>query len=237
MESGRAPTSAPGRTSPAIAPVSRRRRGAPRRSGVQRLSAGSQVGGIVPTWQLFRTATAWRIAAASRSRFPRPTNGRTWSRRFATSVIMLFQRSARSSRFRSPQPVAQRLRRRRARERAHARFRGRPGAVEADRPRDADADASAPPIRSTARPYNAGLGFYAYLRFHIDSTKYRRWNMDPAVAAECPPIVHPEDVASVGQPLPAQSQSPRQSPAVAPGSARVFTAAPPQTRKRPPANR
>jgi hypothetical protein len=51
-------------------------------------------------------------------------------------------------------------------------------------------------------PYSAGLGFYAYLRFHVDSTKYRRWNMDPAVAAECPPIVHPEDVASVGQPLP-----------------------------------
>jgi hypothetical protein len=52
-------------------------------------------------------------------------------------------------------------------------------------------------------PYNAGLGFYAYLRFHIDSTKFRRWNMDPAVAAECPPIVHPEDIASVGQPIPA----------------------------------
>ena len=50
--------------------------------------------------------------------------------------------------------------------------------------------------------YNAGLGFYAYLRFHVDSTKYRRWNMDPAVAAECPPLIHPEDIASVGQPLP-----------------------------------
>jgi hypothetical protein len=50
--------------------------------------------------------------------------------------------------------------------------------------------------------YSAGLGFYAYLRFHVDSTKFRRWNMDPAVAAECPPIVHPEDIASIGQPLP-----------------------------------
>jgi hypothetical protein len=40
------------------------------------------------------------------------------------------------------------------------------------------------------------------LRFHVDSMKYRRWNMDPAVAAECPPIVHPEDIASIGQPLP-----------------------------------
>jgi len=49
--------------------------------------------------------------------------------------------------------------------------------------------------------YNAGLGFYAYLRFHVDSTKFRRWNMDPAVAADCPPILHPEDVASSGQPM------------------------------------
>ncbi|MFL6843109.1 MAG: hypothetical protein ACJ8D2_11805, partial [Sphingomicrobium sp.] len=53
--------------------------------------------------------------------------------------------------------------------------------------------------------YNAGLGFYAFLRFHVDSTKFRRWNMDPAVAAECPPLVRPEDIASVGQPMPAQA--------------------------------
>jgi hypothetical protein len=66
--------------------------------------------------------------------------------------------------------------------------------------------------------YGVGLGFYAYLRFHIDSTKYRRWNMDPAVAAECPPIVHPEDAASIGQPIPAQTPAPAQpsNPPVAP---------------------
>ena len=51
-------------------------------------------------------------------------------------------------------------------------------------------------------PYGAGLGFYAYLRFHVDSMKFRRWNMDPEVLALCPPIVHPSDIASVGQPLP-----------------------------------
>jgi hypothetical protein len=61
--------------------------------------------------------------------------------------------------------------------------------------------------------YQAGLGFYAYLRFHIDSTKYRRWNMDPAVAAECPPIIHPEDIASVGQPLPAPATNAPSGPA------------------------
>jgi hypothetical protein len=56
--------------------------------------------------------------------------------------------------------------------------------------------------------YSAGLGFYAYLRFHVDSMKFRRWNMDPAVAAECPPIIHPEDIASVGQPLPPAAAAP-----------------------------
>ena len=55
--------------------------------------------------------------------------------------------------------------------------------------------------------YTAGLGFYAFLRFHVDSTKFRRWNMDPAVLALCPPIVHPSDIASVGQPLPVQTQA------------------------------
>jgi hypothetical protein len=55
--------------------------------------------------------------------------------------------------------------------------------------------------------YSAGLGFYAYLRFHVDSTKFRRWNMDPAVAAECPQLIHPEDIASVGQPLPSATST------------------------------
>jgi hypothetical protein len=70
--------------------------------------------------------------------------------------------------------------------------------------------------------YSAGLGFYAYLRFHVDSTKFRRWNMDPAVAAECPPILHPEDIASVGQPLP-----PPSTPALAPVAAPAATVAQP----------
>jgi hypothetical protein len=39
--------------------------------------------------------------------------------------------------------------------------------------------------------------------------------MDPAVAAECPPIVQPEDIASIGQPLPPASPAPVQQPAVA----------------------
>jgi len=75
--------------------------------------------------------------------------------------------------------------------------------------------------------YNAGLGFYAYLRFHVDSTKFRRWNMDPAVAAECPPIVHPEDVASVGQPLVVPAPGPATAP-IGAVSAPMTAPTPPQ---------
>ena len=48
--------------------------------------------------------------------------------------------------------------------------------------------------------YSVGLGFYAFLRFHVDTTKYRRWGADPNVAS-CPPIIRPVDVATVGQPV------------------------------------
>src|SRR4029079_12104801 len=68
-------------------------------------------------------------------------------------------------------------------------------------------------------PYGAGLGFYAFIRFHVDSMKFRRWNMDPEVLALCPPLIHPEDIASVGQPIPT-------TPAPAPAIAPPVTAAP-----------
>jgi hypothetical protein len=45
--------------------------------------------------------------------------------------------------------------------------------------------------------YGVGLGFYAFLRFHVDTTKYRRWGTDVS-AHDCPPIIQPQDVATVG---------------------------------------
>jgi 3-oxoacyl-[acyl-carrier protein] reductase len=69
------------------------------------------------------------------------------------------------------------------------------------------------------RGLSGGLGFYAYLRFHVDSTKFRRWNMDPAVAADCPAIVHQEDIASVGQPLPPAATTPPPVTPAAPSTA------------------
>ena len=72
--------------------------------------------------------------------------------------------------------------------------------------------------------YQVGLGFYAFLRFHVDTTKYRRWNMDPSVASLCPPIVRPSDVGSVGQPLPAAAKHPA-DPVAAIGAKVVYAPA------------
>jgi hypothetical protein len=47
-------------------------------------------------------------------------------------------------------------------------FRARPGAADADRPRGAGADLCEVHDRR-GKAYGAGLGFYSFLRFHVDS--------------------------------------------------------------------
>ena len=166
-----------------------------------------QVGGILPTWQLLRTATSWKDCGGQPFEVP-PTD--QWPHMVQTLryvrdyVVPAVGPVEPVSVYRNPELNV---------------CAG--GAPESAHKLDSAIDLV--PLKPIDRvtlmrtlcgahsehgaAYNAGLGFYAYLRFHIDSTKYRRWNMDPAVAAECPPIVHPEDAASVGQPLPASDRS------------------------------
>ena len=170
--------------------------------------AANQVAGILPTWQLLRTATSWQECGGQP--FEVPPNDQ-WSHMVQTLryvhdyVIPAVGPVEAVSVYRNP---------------ALNQCAG--GAPESAHKEDSAIDMV--PLRPTDRitlmrtlcgihsehgaPYNAGLGFYAYLRFHVDSIKYRRWNMDPAVAAECPPLIHPEDIATVGQPLPAQGAAP-----------------------------
>ena len=162
---------------------------------------GAQVSGIVPTWQLLRTATSWKDCGGQPFEVPPPDE---WPHMVQTLryirdyVIPAVGPVEPVSVYRNPTLNV---------------CAG--GAPESAHMQDSAVDLV--PLKPIDRvtlmrtlcgvhsehgaPYNAGLGFYAYLRFHIDSTKYRRWNMDPAVAAECPPLIHPEDVASVGQPI------------------------------------
>ena len=174
----------------------------------------NQVNGVLPTWQLLRTATSWSDCGQQPFEVP---PAEEWPHLVQTLryvrdyVIPAVGPVEAVSVYRNP---------------VLNKCAG--GAPESAHKLDSAIDMV--PLRPTDRislmrklcgihtehggPYNAGLGFYAYLRFHVDSTKFRRWNMDPAVAAECPPIVHPEDIASVGQPLPAPATT-----AIAPASA------------------
>jgi hypothetical protein len=176
-----------------------------------------EVAGIVPTWQLFRTATAWQRCAGQPFEVP-PTS--EWPNIVQTLryvrdyVIPAVGPVEPVSGYRNP---VLNVCAGGALESAHKHF----SAVDLV------------PLRSTTREqlmqtlcgahgrrgpaYGVGLGFYAFLRFHVDTTKYRRWNMDPAVASHCPPIVRPPDLASVGQPAPQAEAKP---------SAATVTAAP-----------
>jgi hypothetical protein len=174
-----------------------------------------EVSGIVPTWQLLRTATAWKDCGGQPFEVPPSTE---WPHMVQTLryihdyVIPAVGPVEPVSVYRNP---------------ALNQCAG--GAPESAHKMDSAIDMV--PLRPITREmlmktlcanhsehgaaYNAGLGFYAYLRFHVDSIKFRRWNMDPAVAAECPPIVRPEDIATVGQPI--QVPAPG-STTVAPGT-------------------
>ncbi|HYU96719.1 MAG TPA: hypothetical protein VE989_11190 [Sphingomicrobium sp.] len=191
--------------------------------------ASHQVAGILPTWQLLRTATSWQECGGQPFEVPPAED---WPNMVQTLryvhdyVVPAVGPVEAVSVYRNP---------------TLNQCAG--GAPESAHKLDSAIDLV--PLRPIDRitlmrtlcgihsehgaPYNAGLGFYAFLRFHVDSTKFRRWNMDPAVAAECPPLIRPEDIASVGQPVPAQaapapaSGLPVPGPAVAPGG----TPAPP----------
>jgi hypothetical protein len=163
---------------------------------------GAQVTGVLPTWQLLRTASSWQ--ACGQQPFEVPPAGE-WPhivqtlRYIRDYVVPSIGPVEAVSVYRNPELN---------------QCAG--GAPESAHKLDSAIDMV--PLRPIDRvtlmrtlcgahtehgaAYNAGLGFYAFLRFHVDSTKFRRWNMDPAVAHECPPIIHPDDIASVGQPLP-----------------------------------
>jgi len=188
---------------------------------------GADVGGIVPTWQLLRTATSWKDCGQQPFEIP-PTS--EWPHMVQT---LRYIRDYVVPAVGPVEPVSV------YRNPALNACAG--GAPESAHKLDSAVDLV--PLKPIDRitlmrtlcaghsehgaPYNAGLGFYAYLRFHIDSTKYRRWNMDPAVAAECPPLIHPEDIASVGQPLPTASVTAPNASGPASAAGPSATAAPP----------
>jgi len=164
------------------------------------------VGGVIPTWQLLRTATSWQSCGAQPFEVP-PTS--EWPhivqtlRYIRDYVVPAVGPVEAVSTYRNP---ALNICAGGAPESAHKHY----SAIDMVPLRPISREALMGTLcgihSQHGAAYQAGLGFYAFIRFHVDSTKFRRWNMDPAVAAHCPPIVQPEDVASVGQPLPAPAE-------------------------------
>lgn len=164
------------------------------------------VGGIVPTWQLLRTATSWEKCGAQPFEVPPMAE---WPHIVQTLryihdyVIPAVGPVEPVSGYRNPvlnQCAGG------APESAHKHY----SAVDLV------------PLKPITREqlmrdlctaharrgpdYGVGLGFYAFMRFHVDTSKFRRWNMDPAVANQCPPIIRPTDIATVAQPVHSQAQ-------------------------------
>lgn len=163
------------------------------------------VSGILPTWQILRTATSWQRCGGSPFEVP-PTA--EWPH------IVQTLRYVRDYVVPTVGPV----------EAVSAYRNPTLNVCAGGAPESAHKHYSAidmVPLRQTTREelmrklcavharrgtdYAVGLGFYAFLRFHVDTTKYRRWGADPNVAS-CPPIIRPSDLASVTmtpQPQPA----------------------------------
>lgn len=158
------------------------------------------VGGIVPTWQLIRTASDWQKCGAQPYELP-PVE--YWpnivqSLRFVRDyVVPRIGPVEAVSAYRDP---ALNLCAKGAPESAHRYFQ----AVDLV------------PLKPTTREflihdlcalhadsggrYNIGLGFYAYLRFHIDARKFRKWGAgDGPEAAAC--NAEPPSAAIAGPPL------------------------------------
>lgn len=194
------------------------------------------VSGVVPTWQLLRTATSWQRCGARPfevpplSEWPHIVQTLRYVRDYVIPAVGPVEPV---SAYRNP---------------VLNHCAG--GAPESAHKHYSAIDLV--PLRPTSREqlmrtmcavharrgpdYHVGLGFYAFLRFHVDTTKYRRWNMDPAVANQCPPLVRPADVATVAQPQSPQPgastgsvpdpQPPETKPAAAPSPAAPATALP-----------
>ncbi|HXG80380.1 MAG TPA: hypothetical protein VNJ05_01115 [Sphingomicrobium sp.] len=169
-----------------------------------------EVGGIVPTWQLLRTATSWEKCGAQPFEIP-PTS--EWPH------IVQTLRYVRDYVIPAVGPV----------EPVSAYRNPSLNVCAGGAPESAHKHYSAidlVPLRPTSREelmrtlcnahgyrgpdYGVGLGFYAFLRFHVDTTKYRRWNMDPAVASLCPPIVRPPEAIAAAVQAPVTTEVTRQ---------------------------
>ena len=156
------------------------------------------VGGVIPTWQLLRTASDWYKCGDNAFELPPMAE---WpnlanSLRFVRDVVKPAVGPVEAvSVYRNPTLNACAGG---AEESAH-RYGQAMDLVPLNPTTREELMARLCTIhRQRGEPYAAGLGFYVGLRFHVDSRKFRRWGVEPAIEAHCPPIPKPvEPVAPI----------------------------------------
>lgn len=156
------------------------------------------VAGIVPTWQLLRTASDWQKCGAQPFEIP-PSE--TWPNVVQTlryvrdKVIPVLGAVEPVSAYRNPDlnQCAQG-----ARESAHRYFQAVDLVPLSPITRDAMIRALCRVHATSGEPYGVGLGFYVGLRFHIDSRKFRTWGVNDEGTIACArsyDLAHARDAA------------------------------------------
>lgn len=161
----------------------------------------NRVAGIVPTWQLLRTATSWHRCGGEPFEVP-PTA--QWPRIVQTlryvhaHVIPAIGPVEPVSGYRNP---VLNVCAGGAPESAHKHY----SAIDLVPLRPITREGLMRTLCAVhsqrGTDYQVGLGFYAFLRFHVDTTKYRRWGTATS-SPDCPPIIREADFATVAHPQP-----------------------------------
>jgi hypothetical protein len=170
------------------------------------------VGGIVPTWQLLRTASDWYKCGSPAFEVPPPED---WPnvvqtlRYIRDQVIPVIGPVEPVSVYRNPilnQCAAG------ARESAHRYMQAVDLVPLRPITRDAMIQQLCAVHAQNGAPYGVGLGFYVGLRFHIDSRKFRTWGVNDEGGIACArsyQIAHSSDAnAQPANPQPSPPQQP-----------------------------
>jgi hypothetical protein len=153
--------------------------------------AAQGVGGVVPTWQLLRTASDWYKCGDNAFELPPMTD---WpklaeSLRFVRDVVVPTVGPVEAvSVYRNP---ALNTCAGGAQESAHRYGQAMDLVPLSPMTREELMRRLCIVHRQRGEAYAAGLGFYVGMRFHIDSRRFRRWGVEPAIEAGCPPIPKP----------------------------------------------
>jgi hypothetical protein len=169
--------------------------------------AQNNVAGVVPTWQLIRTASMWRRCAGQPFEIPPAEEWPHVVRALAfvkTHIVPIIGPVEPVSSYRNE---ALNACAHGARESAHRHFYAVDLVPLRPFPRDGLIRSLCLIHEWRGAEYETGLGFYEGLRFHIDAKGFRRWGPDgKAATSPCNPPASP--VAPVA---PVQPQTPPQS--------------------------